>query len=228
MLRSDGGSHGGSTNWGAVLDERYAKWHCGNIQHDMGSCSGIMAGPNYLVIGEWLVGAVDHHHLSISHKDGKTAMVYTSAGNQHPGIDGYREKWHEDPTSHHRIKFGDRFIQLGAFRIGEVNHGHFSVSHSDSQTNAIFRSDGHHFSGPRTDWGLQSRSLGEPYGVTFGDRFVQIGHFRMGDVDGTHFSISGAEKTIAVFKKDGTVHYGPREDYTLFGRALSECHVAPL
>ena len=44
--------------------------------------------------------------------------------------------------------------------------------------------------GPRHDYGLWEKPLGEPMGVTFGDRFVQIGNFRLGDVDSKHFSVS--------------------------------------
>lgn len=230
MLRSDGGFHGGATNWGKVLNDRYPKWHCGNIQHTMGICSGMMAGPDYLTIGEWQVAAIDNHHFSISHKDGKTAMIYTKDGKQHPGPrTDYRDRWSYDPTSQSPIQFGDRFMQIGSFRMGEVNSQHFSIAHKDGWTNSIFRGDGTEHPGPRTDWNVLARQIGEPLGIGFGDRFIQFGNFRMGDVDGTHFSISHSSgHTIAIFKKDGTVEYGPREDFTLFGRSLSECHVVPL
>ena len=32
-------------------------------------------------------------------------------------------------------------------------------------------------------------------------------------------------KTMEIFRSDGTLHAGPRSDYTTFGRPLSECKV---
>ena len=49
------------------------------------------------------------------------------------------------------------------------------MSHREGQTIQIFRGDGYVFDGPRTDYGLWGRSTGEPLGVTFGDRFIQMG-----------------------------------------------------
>lgn len=90
----------------------------------------------------------------------------------------------------------------------------------------IFRSDGTLHGGPRTDYNLWWKPLGEPIGVTFGDRFVQIGKFRLGDVDSTHFSVSHVGgQTIQIYRNDGTIHSGPRTDYTTFGRPLEECFV---
>ncbi|OLP77825.1 hypothetical protein AK812_SmicGene42064, partial [Symbiodinium microadriaticum] len=115
---------------------------------------------------------------------------------------------------HERIKFGDRFIQFGKFRIGEADETHFSISHKGkdgetSQTIQIFRSDGTLHPGPRTSHGLWDRETGAAQGVTFGDRFVQIGNFRIGDVDSSHFSVSHVQgQTIQVFRSDGTTHPG--------------------
>merc|ERR1711998_497814 len=50
--------------------------------------------------------------------------------------------------------------------------------------------------------------------IYVGDRFIQLGQWRIGDADGTHFSIaykSGSRHyTAVIFRKDGTVHNGPR------------------
>ena len=59
------------------------------------------------------------------------------------------------------------------------------------------------------------------------DRFVQIGNFRVGDVDGQHFSVAHVGgKTMQIFRSDGTLHPGPRSDYTTVGRPMLECKVA--
>eukprot|EP00439_Symbiodinium_sp_Y106_P070685 s177_g12.t1 len=61
------------------------------------------------------------------------------------------------------------------------------------------------------DYGLWGRQEGDALGVSFGDRFVQIGNFRVGDVDGTHFSVTHVGgKTMEIFRSDGTLHAGPR------------------
>ncbi|CAE7690767.1 unnamed protein product [Symbiodinium necroappetens] len=110
--------------------------------------------------------------------------------------------------------------------MGEVNEAHFSISHSGGQTIQIFHKQGTLHPGPRTDFGLWNRKVGDALGVSFGDRFVQIGNFRVGDVDGTHFSVTHVGgQTSQIFREDGTVHPGPRSDYTTFGRPLSECQL---
>ena len=63
---------------------------------------------------------------------------------------------------------------------------HFSISHRNGQTIQIYRSDGTLHPGPRHDknaW-TSSLSAGPPAGITFGDRFIQLGNFRIGDADG--------------------------------------------
>ena len=50
-------------------------------------------------------------------------------------------------------------------------------------------------------------------GVSYGDRFVQLGSFRVGDVDGEHFTVTHVSgSTAAIYRKDGTVHAGPRRE----------------
>ena len=90
-----------------------------------------------------------------------------------------------------KVHFGDRFMQFGSFRMGAVDDNHFSISHNGGQTIQIFRSDGTLHPGPRRDFGLWHRPiLDVPLGISFGDRFVQLGKFRVGDVDGTGTSPS--------------------------------------
>ena len=64
-------------------------------------------------------------------------------------------------------------------------------------------------------------------GVSFGDRFIQIGNFRLGDVDGKHFSVAhaGTGKTLMVFQSDGNHghHHCPADDFTTLGRSMEQC-----
>jgi len=44
-----------------------------------------------------------------------------------------------------------------------------------------------------------------------GPGFIQLGNWRIGNVDGTHFSFSHQSGyTSVIYRKDGTVHKGPR------------------
>ena len=115
------------------------------------------------------------------------------------------------------VSFGDRFIQLGRWRLAAINDQHFSISHNAGQTSEIHRHDGRFFTGPRTDYNAWDRPIGFPYGITFGVGFVQIGKFRLGMVDERHFSISHQSGfTSKIFRDDGTVYDGPRSDYDLW------------
>ncbi|CAE7663424.1 unnamed protein product [Symbiodinium sp. CCMP2456] len=238
-------------DWARKLNSRYAQFHCGGIQTILGTCPGITTGDRFMQLGDWRLAAMDSSHFSISHRNGQTAMIYKSDGTRHAGP---REDWggwdreakkvtkpgasllqwnRRRPRlpslrqlQHEKIKFGDRFIQFGEFRIGEADESHFSISHKGGQTIQIFRSDGTLHPGPRTDYGLWDRDTGAAQGVTFGDRFVQIGNFRIGDVDSGHFSVSHVDgETIQIFRSDGNHFDGPRTDWTTFGRQLLDCTV---
>ena len=40
---------------------------------------------NYLQIGDWRFGKIDENHFSVTHKDGKTAVIYKTDGTVHRG-----------------------------------------------------------------------------------------------------------------------------------------------
>ena len=77
------------------------------------------------------------------------------------------------------------------------------------------------------DWSKESSS--RPSEGTFGDRYVQIGGFRIGDVDGEHFFVAykggDTSTTIEIYRDDGRCFGGPRSDYTTFGRSVRGCWV---
>jgi len=119
------------------------------------------------------------------------------------------------------IQFGDRFIQIGKWRLGDVNGVHASMAHRDGQTAVVFKSDGTFHVGPRTDMSTWSRIVGNSSGVSFGDRFIQIGKWRLGDVNGVHASMAHqGGQTAVLFKSDGTVHGGPRTGMSTWSRTV--------
>ena len=59
------------------------------------------------------------HHFSVSHKSGKTAMIWRSDGTQHPGPRNDFNVWDKALTPKD-VKTGNGFIELGKnrFRVG--------------------------------------------------------------------------------------------------------------
>ncbi|CAE7943423.1 unnamed protein product [Symbiodinium necroappetens] len=211
------------------VNDRYAMWHCGGIQEILGTCPGITAGDGFLQLSDWRVAGIDSHHFSFSHRSIHTPLILTSDGRTHSGP---RRDWHtwDREAGISTIKFGDRFIQFGHWwRLGEweQNGRHFVLSHRNNKAPIIWRDDGTVHNGPHHGWSLFGRATGAPSGIAFGHGFVQIGKWRIGDVDGHHFSITVNGKTAEIFTADARRHYGPRTDWTTFGRPISDCRVVP-
>ena len=135
------------------------------------------------------------------------------------------------PAGHlQEVKIGDRFIQFGKFwRLGAVDDEKLSISHQSGQTPLVFQKDGTLLETPSTTDNLFNRLYtGEPKGVNFGDRFVQIGLFRLGDVNRDTFSIAHVSATTLNerFTNDG--HHqrsNGNGDMTTLGRPLQDCKV---
>ncbi|CAE7220371.1 unnamed protein product [Symbiodinium sp. CCMP2592] len=241
--KSDGTVHDGRRRrqWTHEMNHRITQWHCGNIQAKLGTCSGITTGPGFIQFGDWRMAAVDKYHFSISHRSRLSSVIFRgSDGTVHdgpfphnpPSKNGWdnRESGYVPAGDLQEVKIGNRFIEFGKFwRVGEFN-AMLSISHSSGQTPLVFQEDGTLVPGPSTDNNLFIRR-GEPKGVTFGDRFVQIGNFRLGDVDGWHFSISHVENgaLLDLYTGDGLRPGGDgREMYmTTVGRPLQSCKVLP-
>merc|ERR1719445_1049806 len=84
----------------------------------------------------------------------------------------------------------------------------------------IYRLDGTIHPGPRSDYTTYGREFSAA-NVGFGDRFLRIGSFRLGDVDGWHASISHSNgNTATIFRGDGTIHNGPRRDWNTNARSI--------
>lgn len=299
--------------WGHTMNSRYAHWHCGSIQEVMGTCTGIVTGPDFLQIGDWRLAAENSNTFTVAHIGGQVvnfvapsllqtnasaaAVDCTNANSKYEPVDmpgqgrvdvarwqdcQYRcaqvigcrhfsfwsdggchfqdgsayltadngvvsgpphcqvasgSVWdREAKATEQRVLFGDRFVQIGAFRLGAVDGTHFSISHRNGATMVIYRSNYATdpfpvHPGVRWDYGLWGRGHASknpalsPMGITFGDRFVQIGNFRLGEVDKEHFSVAhaGTGKTLQVFNSKGHHFRGPRDDFTTLGRSLEQC-----
>ncbi|EJK52364.1 hypothetical protein THAOC_28369, partial [Thalassiosira oceanica] len=72
IYRSDGTVHGNITSLG------------GYVTADLGEPACVYLTSSFLQIGDWRFGEITSH-LSVTHKDGQTAMIYRHDGTIHPG-----------------------------------------------------------------------------------------------------------------------------------------------
>ncbi|CAE7401880.1 Ank3 [Symbiodinium necroappetens] len=129
------------------------------------------------------------------------------------------------------VTFGDRFLELGQWRLWAEGQ-RLILSHQAGTSVKVYQSDGSS-AGRRccnasgSPGALAATAFARPAskmgGVAFGDRFLQIGHFRLGDVDGAHFAISHPDGLSEVHHSDGTLLPSGTSSLTTLGRRLEEC-----
>jgi len=251
IYRADGHMFGEIAGWGWQVTDRPTQSHCGAIQSTTGTCPGITAGDGFLQFGDWRLGTSDLVHLSFSHRLGKTAQIVRRDGILASGGTGL-STWGLEALAAPSVRFGDRFIEVHGFRIGEADvvgvfgfvTNYLTISHQLFHGGQFAILAFSHHGGQTvhmTSGGLFDRDYGPPKGISFGDCFVQIGNFRLGDVDGKKFSIAHvglragsdrSDKTIVVYKEDGSVTNisppaGGNADTTV-GRPFTTCKVSEI
>jgi hypothetical protein len=180
-------------------------------------------GDRFLQLGSWRFGDVDGRHFSIAHVGGKTAMIYRDDGTRHGGPRSDYTTWKRSiDTTAPGISFGDQFIQIGNWRLCVLGVGgdHASICTKSGMTAVIYRSrDSSVHPGPRHDWCCNDRPVNNNHErrPLIGDRYIQIGGWRFGDIDGGHASVSRQEgnnyHTAQIWRSDGTVHGGRVNDW---------------
>ena len=194
----------------------------------------------FLQLGKFRLGDVDGVHFIITHPTHRIGIqVYSPEGLwPHTGTHFTHLIEHRKPADWtckdigemvfgpckpHAARWGDRFIQLGDWRLAAIDENHFSISHRSGKSAQIFRSDGTLHPGPRWDWGSWDRPIGFPGGIAFGDRFIQLGNWRVAAVHDHVLSISAkGGKTAQIFghiatgwlKYDWTSKAGPMDDFS--------------
>jgi hypothetical protein len=174
-------------------------------------------GHKFVQIGDWRFADIDGWHFSMAHKKGKTAQIYRGDGTLHPG-NGHRTDWNANSRGLDDkapgIEFGDRFLQIGKWRMCDIDGQHASICWVDGlkhKTAQIFRYTAPTLHrGPRDDYCCQDRVV-DPYHPnrpSVGDRFIQIGNWRWGDIDGWHASVSQGSRSAQIWRGDGTLHGG--------------------
>ena len=182
----------------------------------------MLLGTAFIQFGSWRLCDVDSWHASLAFNSGSssTAEIFRGDGTLHPGPRSDYGCLGKSSTFSN-VNFGDRFIQIGSWRLGDVDGTHASMAYS-STTALIFRCDGTLHPGPRSDYSTWSRSISPGSGLSYGDRFIDFGNWRICEVDGAHGSIGcKSSRTVAlIFRSDGTLHPGPRTDYHCFDRPV--------
>ncbi|CAE7940929.1 UVR8 [Symbiodinium sp. KB8] len=248
---SSGQVHAGNQDyhrWTSHIIYRPLQYHCSSLEDVMELCPGITAGDRFIQIGDFRISQSMPGALSISHRSGLVSKVFFSDGRLQTNLGGDASRphnawWKEARELHHAdagsLKFGDRFIQIGDFRLGAdegqgydsviLTHRHFDViqfwNHNGGLVPGANVGARHHHRG-RDIW---ARPVGPPRGVSFGDRFVQIGNYRFGAFDGHHFTVAHKDGVIAELFTgyDGLQHNGPIAKWTTFGRPMRQCKVMP-
>eukprot|EP00439_Symbiodinium_sp_Y106_P040354 s5574_g4.t4 len=177
-------------------------------------------GDRFVQLGKFRLAAIDPNHFSVSHSDGWTAQIFRSDGTLHPGPRTDFNSWNRPIGFPHGVTFGRNFVQIGNFRLADMDGDHLTVSHISGNTAQIFRGDGHVFPGPTTGWNGWAGEFvaGPASGVRYGNRFLEIGNFRLGATDGSHLVVSKGHQTIRIFRGDGHIFGGVPG----FGQALAE------
>ncbi|CAE7295082.1 UVR8 [Symbiodinium sp. CCMP2592] len=228
----------------------------------MGLCPGITAGDKFIQIGDFRIAQSAWEYrvsptgnywaeaFSISHRSGLVSKAFFSDGGLQTNLGGDASRrhntwWREAKELYHAnvgsLKFGDRFIEIGNFRLGAdadegqgydsviLTHRHFDVIQFWNHNGGLVPGADVHAKSHHRGKAIWARPVGPPRGVSFGDRFVQIGNYRFGDFDGHHFTVAHKDGVIAEMFTgyDGLQHNGPIAKWTTFGRPMKDCKVMP-
>jgi len=175
----------------------------------------IPGGRGFIKLGPWRIGEWDNNHFVWSHESGNTAWIMTSSGNNHQGPRTDFNLGGRSLLAKSDVVVGDGFLEFnGRWRLGDADGGHFSLQYVTGTVAMIWRSDGTHHMGPRRGFGTWHKSRTPCGRVSFETNSVQVGSWRMGNVDWYHMSIyqTSTLKTAVIYRNDGTAHPGPRDD----------------
>merc|ERR1719410_160959 len=83
-----------------------------------------------LTFGDWRIGYIDNQYLSIE-KKADNGVVFEAAGQTVPHHPGGEKVWDDKGDEVAKFAyFGDRFLQLGNFRLADAGNERFTISHS--------------------------------------------------------------------------------------------------
>ena len=155
------------------------------------NCSSVIfqVGKNFIQLGmHWRIGLYDSNTLSIAYKsNGKdgtplahrtafkmfanTGKCATCGRRRRNGCGTDHSVWKTTPErifEAEGVEFGNGYVQIGDWRLGEVNSKHFSISNKNGNTNVIWTgNDAKTHWGKRTDYNLwKTKSTAGPVEVS--------------------------------------------------------------
>lgn len=102
--------------------------------------------------------------------------------------------------------------------MAQIDVQHLSLSHIVGNTAAIWKADGWTAAGPRTDYnGFKIPNSNKTNQIKYGKNILQIGLFRMGEIEDTNLSI-GQAMVNQIYYDNGGAYNGPHgPQYSLAG-----------
>lgn len=183
--------------------------------------------PDFIEIGAWRLGQVNYHQstsisqFSISAHTKWTPAAFGADGTLRlgPGISD-SNSWsfggQNGPTfsTSYAINYGDKAVQIGSWRIREIDSTHLSISNENGSTPRIYVSDGTVLINNNEYSGYKS-SLGAGSCAFLTSTYLQIGDWRIGYDGHYHLSVSHyvSRTTSMIYGLGGIRSPGPRNDY---------------
>ena len=160
--------------------------------------SMVKFGDDFVQIGPWRIAEHDsaagtsHSGTSLvmSNKRG-LVIVYGNSGTVHPSPNTHKSTWDRPLNpSPKNIKFGDRFLQIGRWRLCNFGSNYASICNDRGQVSV-----GYDYSDPENS--PRNRcchnrpiDLTHPNAPKIGGRYIEIGESRWADMNFNHFSVS--------------------------------------
>lgn len=177
----------------------------------------LSGGDGFIQLGEWRMGPVaDGHFFSFSHRSSDRAVVFNKAGMYfNAGGNNFR-LWDEEMSSGQypsNVEFGSH-LTFGPWKIGNIDMTFFGIE-KDGENGLVLEATGEIAEAhPEGDF-IRSRPQIERFlpnaaGLYFGDRFIQLGNFRLADAGNERFMIGhSAFRDMGItFYEDGSVTKG--------------------
>jgi len=155
----------------------------------------LSGGQGFVQLGDWRMGPVSEgYFFSFSHRNSCRAVVFGADGHYYNGGGDNFRLWDEDmlsgeyPTD---VQFGSHMTfdspsyasTRFSWKIGNIDMSYFSIEKDDNE-GFVLKADG---STPGSHGNVISGTASELY---FGDRFIQLGNFRLADASDSAFSHS--------------------------------------
>jgi hypothetical protein len=115
------------------------------------------------------------------------------------------------PLAAGEVHFGDRFIQVGDWRIGDVDGRHLVIAFKGGNVSKLFGSDAALYSGSKMqEFGkmMWARKSSPASGIFFGRGFIQLGDWRIGETQNGAIIVHKDFTEVHRYMKSGALFEG--------------------